>query len=144
MCKLYDKNYRFVPCLLQMGVCLYVTQVSELTLTLLMIFSKTQRSRKMGKHNQRCLSLYTTYNLKPWPWDIKGEYVSFLPSVSLVVNLLAPFKGVYIVQLLLWMTLFSWVPIFVDWANITYSWGSEFMVIILFFIIHTDNHFRGY
>ena len=36
----------------------------------------------------------------------------------------------------LWMALFSWVPIFIDWAKITHFWGSNFLVKAFFFIIH--------
>ena len=39
----------------------------------------------------------------------------------------------------LWMALFSWVPIFVDWTKITYSWGSKFVAIVFSFIIHTED-----
>ena len=39
------------------------------------------------------------------------------------------------------MALFSWVPIFVDWAKIAHSWGSKFVVIAFSFIIHTENRF---
>ena len=42
---------------------------------------------------------------------------------------------------LLWMTLFSWVPIFVDWAKITHSWGLKFVVKAFSFIIHTESYF---
>ena len=55
---------------------------------------------------------------------------------------------------LLWMALFSWVPIFVDWSKFTHSWGSKqkkyrgmfetqkvrrFVVMVFSFIIHTEN-----
>ena len=39
------------------------------------------------------------------------------------------------------MALFSWVPIFVDWANMTHSWGSKFVAIAFSYIIHTENRF---
>ena len=42
----------------------------------------------------------------------------------------------------LWMALFLWVRVFVDWTKMTHSWGSKFVVIIFSFIIHTENfHF---
>ena len=40
----------------------------------------------------------------------------------------------------LWMVLFSLVPFFVDWTQMTLSWGSKFVSIVFSFIIHTGNH----
>ena len=37
------------------------------------------------------------------------------------------------------MALFSWVPIYVDWTKITYSWSSKFVAIVFPFIIHMEN-----
>ena len=39
----------------------------------------------------------------------------------------------------LWMALFSWVPIFVDWTKITHSWGSKFVAIEFYLMIHKEN-----
>ena len=44
---------------------------------------------------------------------------------------------------ILWMALFLWVPIFVDWAKMTYSWGSKFMAIAIYLIIYTENYNFG-
>ena len=38
------------------------------------------------------------------------------------------------------ITLFSWVPIFVDSTKMTHSWGSKFVTIVFSFIIHAENH----
>ena len=47
-------------------------------------------------------------------------------------------------NLLLWMALFSWVPIFVDLTKMTHSWGSKFVAFVFSFIIHTESlHFVG-
>ena len=35
---------------------------------------------------------------------------------------------------ILWMALFSWVPIFVDLTKIKHSWGSQFVAIVFSFI----------
>ena len=42
------------------------------------------------------------------------------------------------------MALFSWVPIFVDWTQMTYWWGSKFLARVFSFIIHTEIPYRGY
>ena len=42
-------------------------------------------------------------------------------------------------RLILWMALFSWVPIFVDLTKMTHSWGSKFVASCFSFIIHTGN-----
>ena len=53
--------------------------------------------------------------------------------------------NVKILWVILWMPLFSWVPIFVDWTKITHSWGSNFVAILFSFIIDTEKSlFRGY
>ena len=45
---------------------------------------------------------------------------------------------------ILWLALFLWVPIFVDWTKMTHSWGSKFVAIVFSLIIHTENyHFMG-
>ena len=45
---------------------------------------------------------------------------------------------------ILWMALFSWVPIFVGRTKMTHSWGLKFVAIVFSFIIHTENyHFVG-
>ena len=41
---------------------------------------------------------------------------------------------------ILWVALFSWVPIFVHVTKMAHSWGSEFVVIVFSFIIHKENH----
>ena len=41
------------------------------------------------------------FDVKPRPWGIKGETVSFLPSLSPVVKSFTPSIGVYIVRLLI-------------------------------------------
>ena len=41
---------------------------------------------------------------------------------------------------ILWVALFWWLPIFVDWTKMTHSWGSQFVAIAFSFIIHTENH----
>ena len=44
----------------------------------------------------------------------------------------------------MWMALFLWVPIFVDWTKMTQILGSKFVAIVFSFIIHTENyHFVG-
>ena len=43
---------------------------------------------------------------------------------------------------ILWMALFPWAPIFVDWTNIMHLWGSKFRAILFFFITHTANHYH--
>ena len=40
---------------------------------------------------------------------------------------------------LLWMVLFSWVPIFVDQRKVMHSGGSKFVAIIISYITHTEN-----
>ena len=42
-------------------------------------------------------------------------------------------------KIILWLALFSWVPIFVDWTKMTHPWGSKFLAIVFSFIIHTKN-----
>ena len=48
------------------------------------------------------------------------------------------FWGEY--RYILWMALYSWVPIFVDRMKMTHLWGSKFVAIVFPFIIHTDNY----
>ena len=33
---------------------------------------------------------------------------------------------------------FLWVPIFMDRTKITHSWGSKFLAMVFYFIIHTE------
>ena len=47
--------------------------------------------------------------------------------------------------LILWMALFSWVPISVDWTKMAHSWGSKFVAIEFSFInFYRQSLFRGY
>ena len=46
----------------------------------------------------------------------------------------------------LWMALFSWVPVFVDWTKMTHLWGSKFVARVFSFKSHYNRKwsFRGY
>ena len=58
-----------------------------------------------------------------------------------------PFKHFYtslckccksIILCILWMAIFSWIPIFVDWRKMMHSWGI-FLAMIFSFIIKPEN-----
>ena len=46
-------------------------------------------------------------------------------------------------NVVLWMPLFSWVPIFVDLTKITHSWSSKFVAIVFTFILHAAEYQRS-
>ena len=47
--------------------------------------------------------------------------------------------SIYLLWRILWMSLFSFGPIFVDWSKLTHSLESKFVDIMLSFKIHTEN-----
>ena len=94
--------------------------------------------------------------VKVFLWHIGSPPTSFFFAVKAAMKMDKP---VYVInhnsQLLcakkcfmLWMALFSRVPILVDWAKITHLWDSKFVAIAWSFIIHTsdphENHENWY
>ena len=71
------------------------------------------------------LGFYLLIHIGPPTW-LDSQY----PKTYVILL----FNNMYII---LWMPLFSWVPIFVEWTKITHSWGSKSVAIVFSLIIHT-------
>ena len=88
-------------------------------------------------YRQKVLTFWqrSSYNLYTW---MKRGWLQHTHTIMLhhcVQN---------IIFIIIWMALFSWLPI--SWTNqkMTYLWDLKFLVIVFSFIMHTENyHFVG-
>ena len=83
--------------------------------------------------------IYHTKLLHLCGWLYKSS--SFTYTTEIYEQIFQYLQWAYSQSLILWMALFSWVLIFVDWTEITRSLGSKFVAIIFSFILHTENRY---
>ena len=79
---------------------------------------------------------FKTFLLHPLIWDGLLFYTEY--NIKTCFN---RYMFISFVIHVLWLALFSWVPIFVDWTNLTHSWGLKFVSIVFSFIIHKENRY---
>ena len=101
----------------------------------------------LASHNLSNIHLENArlHRLQTWYTYSHQSVEDLHTSSDCLVKVMAIFEcvameGISVLQIL-WMALFFWVPIFVDWAKITHSWGSEFVGIAFSCTILTDSRF---